>query len=141
MSTPIVTQVKSKRKKTKSEFTEDGRKKVKDVSIATDSEWYDYIPDNIREWLSTQFSCVVDGNKHRYLFLTTDIPKVISASLNDYARSGTLNTSTIAFSGSFSGAGYSFATASNGTIVLTTTVPGTYTVYYTIGAYLDGTGI
>ena len=67
-------------------------------------------------------------------FLTSDVPKVISASLNDYARSGTLNTSTIAFSGSFSGPGYSFATSSNGTIVLTTSIPGTYTVYYTIGA-------
>jgi hypothetical protein len=71
-------------------------------------------------------------------FLTTDVPKTISASLNDYARSGTLNTSSIAFSGSTSGAGYSFATSSNGTIVLTTTVAGTYTAYYTIGADIAG---
>ena len=67
-------------------------------------------------------------------FLSTEAPKVISSSLNDYARSGTLLTSSIAFSGSTSGPGYSFATASNGTIVLTTTIAGTYTAYYTIGA-------
>ncbi len=42
------------------------------------------------------------------------------------------------FSGSFSGPGYSFTTSSNGTIVLTTSVPGTYTVYYTIGADIAG---
>ena len=67
-------------------------------------------------------------------FLTTDSPKTISASLNDYARSGTLNTSSLAFSGSTSGPGYSWATGSNGTIVLTTIIAGTYSVYYTIGA-------
>ena len=67
------------------------------------------------------------------LFLTTDT-KTISASLNDYARSGTLNTSSIAFSGSITGSGYSWATGSNGTIILTTTAAGTYTAYYTIGA-------
>ena len=71
-------------------------------------------------------------------FLSTVTPKTISASLNDYARSGTLNTSSIIFSGSTSGAGYSFATASNGTIVLTTTVAGTYIAYYTIGADIAG---
>lgn len=70
-------------------------------------------------------------------FSTTDT-KVISASLNDYARSGTLNTSSLALSGSTSGTNYSWATGSNGTIVLTTTVPGTYTVYYTIGANIAG---
>jgi hypothetical protein len=71
-------------------------------------------------------------------FLTTDVPKVISSSLNDYARSGTLNLSTIAFSGSSTGPGYTFTTSSNGTIVLTTSIPGTYTVYYTIGADIAG---
>jgi hypothetical protein len=71
-------------------------------------------------------------------FLTTDSPKTISASLNDYARSGTLNTSSLALSGSTSGNGYSWATGSNGTIVLTTTVAGTYTVWYTIGADIAG---
>jgi hypothetical protein len=71
-------------------------------------------------------------------FLTTEVPKVISASLNDYARSGTLNLNTIAFSGSSVGSGYSFTTSSNGTIVLNTSVPGTYTVYYTIGADIAG---
>jgi hypothetical protein len=70
-------------------------------------------------------------------FLTTDT-KTISASLNDYARSGTLNTSSLAFSGSTSGPGYSWATGSNGTIVLTTTIAGTYSVYYTIGANIAG---
>jgi hypothetical protein len=71
-------------------------------------------------------------------FFTTDTPKTISASLNDYARSGTLNTSSLALSGSTSGINYSWATGSNGTIVLTTTVAGTYTVYYTIGADIAG---
>ena len=71
-------------------------------------------------------------------FLTTDTPKTISASLNDYARSGTLNTGSIVFSGSISGTGYSWATGSNGTIVLTTTVAGTYIAYYTIGADIAG---
>jgi hypothetical protein len=71
-------------------------------------------------------------------FLTTDSPKTISASLNDYARSGTLNTSSLAFSGSTSGPGFSWATGSNGTIVLTTTIAGTYSVYYTIGADIAG---
>jgi hypothetical protein len=71
-------------------------------------------------------------------FLTTDSPKTISASLNDYARSGTLNTSSLVLSGSTSGINYSWATGSNGTIVLTTTVAGTYTVYYTIGADIAG---
>jgi hypothetical protein len=71
-------------------------------------------------------------------FLTTDSPKTISASLNDYARSGTLNTSSLALSGSTSGVNYSWATGSNGTIVLTTTVAGTYSVYYTIGANIAG---
>ncbi len=70
-------------------------------------------------------------------FLTTDT-KVISASLNDYARSGTLDTGSLILSGSTTGAGYSWATGSNGTVVLTTTVPGTYTVYYTIGANIAG---
>ena len=70
-------------------------------------------------------------------FLTTDT-KVISASLNDYARSGTLDTGSLILSGSTTGDGYSWATGSNGTVVLTTTVPGTYTVYYTIGANIAG---
>jgi hypothetical protein len=70
-------------------------------------------------------------------FLTTDT-KTISASLNDYARSGTLNTSSLAFSGSTSGNGYSWATGSNGTVVLTTSLPGTYEVWYTIGADIAG---
>jgi hypothetical protein len=71
-------------------------------------------------------------------FPTTDSPKTISASLNDYARSGTLNTSSLAFSGSTSGPGYSWATGSNGTVVLTSTTPGTYEVWYTIGADIAG---
>jgi len=71
-------------------------------------------------------------------FSTTDTPKTISASLNDYARSGTLNTGSLVLSGSTSGTNYSWATGSNGTIVLTTTVAGTYTVYYTIGADIAG---
>jgi len=70
-------------------------------------------------------------------FLTTDT-KVISASLNDYARSGTLDTGSLILSGSTTGAGYSWATGSNGTVVLTTTIAGTYTVYYTIGANIAG---
>jgi len=70
-------------------------------------------------------------------FLTTDT-KVISASLNDYARSGTLDTGSLILSGSITGDGYSWATGSNGTVVLTTTVAGTYTVYYTIGANIAG---
>jgi hypothetical protein len=70
-------------------------------------------------------------------FLTTDT-KTISASLNDYARSGILNTSSLSLSGSTSGINYSWATGSNGTVVLTTTVAGTYSVYYTIGADVAG---
>jgi hypothetical protein len=70
-------------------------------------------------------------------FLTTDT-KVISASLNDYARSGTLDTGSLILSGSITGENYSWATGSNGTVILTTTVPGTYTVYYTIGANIAG---
>ena len=70
-------------------------------------------------------------------FLTTNT-KVVSASLNDYARSGTLDTGSLVLSGSITGVGYSWATGSNGTVVLTTTVPGTYTVYYTIGANIAG---
>jgi hypothetical protein len=71
-------------------------------------------------------------------FLTTDSPKTISASLNDYARSGTLNIDSLVLSGSTSGTNYSWATGSNGTIILTTTVPGTYSIYYTIGADIAG---
>jgi hypothetical protein len=70
-------------------------------------------------------------------FLTTDT-KTISASLNDYARSGNLNTGSLILSGSTSGTNYSWTTGSNGTIVLTTTIAGTYTVYYTIGADIAG---
>jgi hypothetical protein len=70
-------------------------------------------------------------------FLTTDT-KIISASLNDYARSGTLNASSLTFSGSTSGDNYSWATGSNGTIVLTTSLSGTYEVWYTIGADIAG---
>jgi hypothetical protein len=70
-------------------------------------------------------------------FLTTDT-KTISASLNDYARSGTLNTNSLVLSGSTSGTNYSWATGSNGTVVLTTTVAGTYSVYYTIGSDIAG---
>ena len=71
-------------------------------------------------------------------FITTDSQKTISASLNDYARSGTLNTGSLVLSGSTSGTNYSWATGSNGTIILTTTVAGTYSVYYTIGADIAG---
>ena len=71
-------------------------------------------------------------------FLTTDVPKTISASLNDYARSGTLNNSSIILSGSTSGPGYSWASIGGGNVRLTTTTPGTYTVYYTIGANIAG---
>jgi hypothetical protein len=71
-------------------------------------------------------------------FSATSTSKIISASLNDYARSGTLNTSSLALSGSTSGPGYSWATGSNGTIVLTTTTAGTYSVWYTIGADIAG---
>lgn len=70
-------------------------------------------------------------------FSTTDT-KIISASLNDYARSGTLNTSSLSFSGSTSGPEYSWTTSSNGTIILTTTTAGTYSVWYTIGADIAG---
>jgi len=70
-------------------------------------------------------------------FLTTDVPKTISASLNDYARSGTLNTSSLALSGSASDL-LLWSTGSNNTIILTTTVVGTYAIYYTIGADIAG---
>jgi len=48
------------------------------------------------------------------------------------------DTSSLAFSGSTSGPGFSWATGSNGTIVLTTIIAGTYSVYYTIGADIAG---
>jgi len=70
-------------------------------------------------------------------FLTTDSPKTISVSLNDYARSGTLNTSSLALSGSASDL-LLWSTGSNNTIILTTTVIGTYAIYYTIGADIAG---
>jgi hypothetical protein len=66
-------------------------------------------------------------------FLTTDSPKTISASLNDDGRSGTLNTGSILLSGSASDLAY-WSTGSNGTVLLTTTIAGTYTIYYTISA-------
>jgi hypothetical protein len=66
-------------------------------------------------------------------FLTTDSPKTISASLNDDGRSGTLNTGSILLSGSASDLDY-WSTGSNGTVLLTTTMAGTYTIYYTISA-------
>jgi hypothetical protein len=71
-------------------------------------------------------------------FLTTDTPKTISASLGDYARSGTLDTGSIVLYDSITGPGYSWATGSKGTVILTTSTPGTYTVYYTIGANIAG---
>jgi hypothetical protein len=71
-------------------------------------------------------------------FLTSATPKTISASSNDYARSGTLNIGSLALSGSTSGDGYSWATGSGGTIVLTSTTPGTYSIWYTIGADIAG---
>ena len=70
-------------------------------------------------------------------FLTTDI-KTIIASSNDYARSGTLNINSLVLSGSISGPGYSWATGSSGTIILTTTISGTYSIWYTIGASIAG---
>ena len=70
-------------------------------------------------------------------FLTTDSPKTISASINDYARSGNLNTGSIILSGSTSDLAY-WSTGSNGTIALTTTTAGTYTIYYAIAAQLAG---
>ena len=65
---------------------------------------------------------------------------VISASVNDSGsgRSGTLNTGSIALSGSISGPGYSWSTGSNGTVVFTGTTPGTYDIYYTIGSDISG---
>jgi len=71
-------------------------------------------------------------------FLTTDLPKTISASLNDYARSGTLNTGSIILSGSITGSGYIWNARSNGNIELTSSIAGTYIVYYTIGADIAG---
>jgi hypothetical protein len=71
-------------------------------------------------------------------FLTTDSPKTISASLNDYARSGTLNTGSIVLSGSITGSGYTWNARPNGNIELTSSIAGTYTVYYTIGADIAG---
>ena len=70
-------------------------------------------------------------------FLTTDVPKTISASLNDYARSGTLNTNSLVLSGSASDLLF-WSTGSNNTVILTTTVVGTYSIYYTIGADIAG---
>jgi hypothetical protein len=70
-------------------------------------------------------------------FLTTDVPKTISASLNDYARSGTLNTSSLALSGSTSDLLF-WSTGSNNTVILTTTIAGTYSIYYTVGADIAG---
>ena len=70
-------------------------------------------------------------------FLTTDSPKTISASFNDDGRSGTILTGSILLSGSASDLAY-WSTGSNGTIILTTTTAGTYTIYYTIGAQVTG---
>ena len=64
----------------------------------------------------------------------------ISASINDSGsgRSGTLNTSSIALSGSTSGPGYSWSIGSNGNVNFAGTVPGTYEIYYTIGSDISG---
>jgi hypothetical protein len=70
-------------------------------------------------------------------FLTTDSPKTISVSLNDYARSGTLNSNSLILSGSTSDLSF-WATGSSNTVILTTTVVGTYNIYYTIGADIVG---
>jgi len=68
-------------------------------------------------------------------FLTTDT-KTISASLNDYARDGVLVPDSLTLYGVTSSFGYSWATGSGNTIVLTTTIPGTYSIYYTIQAII-----
>jgi len=71
-------------------------------------------------------------------FLTTDTPKTIQASLGDYARSGTLNLNSIVLSCNTSGPGYFWTSIGSGNVRLTTTTPGTYVVYYTIGANIAG---
>jgi hypothetical protein len=75
-----------------------------------------------------------------WLETSTAIPFIISASVNDSGsgRSGTLNTGSIALSGSTSGPGYSWSTSSNGTVVFTGTTPGTYDIYYTIKSDISG---
>jgi hypothetical protein len=76
-----------------------------------------------------------------WLETSTAIPFVISASINDsgsaLGRSGTLNTGSIALSGSVSGPGYSWSIA-GGNVIFTGTTPGTYDIYYTIGSDISG---
>jgi hypothetical protein len=82
-----------------------------------------------------------------WLETSTAIPFIISASVNDSGsgRSGTLNTGSIALSGSISGPGYLWSigtngTSSNGTVIFTGTTPGTYDIYYTIKSDIDISG-
>jgi len=76
-----------------------------------------------------------------WLETATPTPFVISASINDsgsaLGRSGTLNTGSIALSGSVSGPGYSW-TVVGGNVSFTGTTPGTYDIYYTIGSDISG---
>jgi hypothetical protein len=71
-------------------------------------------------------------------YFTVSTPKRVFAASNDYARTGTLNTGSIILSGSISSPNHSWATGSGGSIILTTTTPGTYEIWYTIGADITG---
>jgi hypothetical protein len=62
-----------------------------------------------------------------------DTPKTVSPLTNDYGRSGTLVTSSLALSGSQT---YWFTNNGDGTITLNTTTGGVYAVYYTVSASL-----
>ena len=62
-----------------------------------------------------------------------DTPKTVSPLTNDYGRSGTLVTASLALSGSQTSW---FTNNGNGTITLNTTTGGVYAVYYTVSASL-----
>ena len=62
-----------------------------------------------------------------------DTPKTVSPLTNDYGRSGTLVTASLALSGSQT---YWFTNNGDGTITLNTTTGGVYAVYYTVSASL-----
>jgi hypothetical protein len=72
--------------------------------------------------------------RNDYIYYNSgDTPKTISPLTNDYGRSGTLVTASLALSGSQTSW---FTNNGNGTITLNTTTGGVYTVYYTVSASL-----
>jgi hypothetical protein len=69
-------------------------------------------------------------------FLTTDSPKTVSPLTNDDGRGGTIDDTTLTLSGSASELAL-WTNNGDGTITLSTTTAGVYTIYYTVEASYD----